>query len=167
MHRYQPRCHVVVAPSPPGSGPDPRTENFRSFAFAETRFTAVTAYQNHRITQLKIASNPFAKGFRDCEPDDCGEGPPGGGGSPPAKRAAPAPAPTTAPCPPISAAYPVGPGHQQEHQHHQFYAAPAAGHWAAAAAYPAHQTAHHLPLAGPHVYPGHPPAHASALYGPR
>merc|ERR1712004_279136 len=32
---------------------------------------AVTAYQNHRITQLKIASNPFAKGFRDCDPDDC------------------------------------------------------------------------------------------------
>merc|ERR1719464_880283 len=32
---------------------------------------AVTAYQNHRITQLKIASNPFAKGFRDCDPEDC------------------------------------------------------------------------------------------------
>ena len=24
----------------------------------------------HQITQLKIASNPFAKGFRDCDPDD-------------------------------------------------------------------------------------------------
>jgi hypothetical protein len=24
-----------------------------------------------QITQLKIASNPFAKGFRDCDPDDC------------------------------------------------------------------------------------------------
>ncbi|XP_014614597.1 PREDICTED: T-box transcription factor TBX10-like [Polistes canadensis] len=71
MHRYQPRCHVVVAPSPPGSAPDPRTENFKTFSFPETRFTAVTAYQNHRITQLKIASNPFAKGFRDCESDDC------------------------------------------------------------------------------------------------
>lgn len=23
-----------------------------------------------QITQLKIASNPFAKGFRDCDPDD-------------------------------------------------------------------------------------------------
>lgn len=71
MHRYQPRCHVVVAPSPPGSAPDPRTENFKTFTFPETRFTAVTAYQNHRITQLKIASNPFAKGFRDCESDEC------------------------------------------------------------------------------------------------
>ncbi|XP_067406733.1 T-box transcription factor TBX10 isoform X1 [Emydura macquarii macquarii] len=69
MHRYQPRFHVVYV--------DPRRdserfahENFKSFAFAETQFMAVTAYQNHRITQLKIASNPFAKGFRDCEPDD-------------------------------------------------------------------------------------------------
>lgn len=24
----------------------------------------------NQITQLKIASNPFAKGFRDCDPDD-------------------------------------------------------------------------------------------------
>ena len=23
-----------------------------------------------QITQLKIASNPFAKGFRDCDPDE-------------------------------------------------------------------------------------------------
>ncbi|XP_077675353.1 T-box transcription factor TBX10 [Eretmochelys imbricata] len=69
MHRYQPRFHVVYV--------DPRRdserfahENFKSFTFTETQFMAVTAYQNHRITQLKIASNPFAKGFRDCEPDD-------------------------------------------------------------------------------------------------
>uniref|UniRef100_H9H7X8 T-box domain-containing protein n=1 Tax=Monodelphis domestica TaxID=13616 RepID=H9H7X8_MONDO len=68
MHRYQPRFHVVFV--------DPRKdseryaqENFKSFVFAETQFTAVTAYQNHRITQLKIASNPFAKGFRECDPD--------------------------------------------------------------------------------------------------
>ena len=45
-------------------------QNYRSFIFTETKFIAVTAYQNHRITQLKIASNPFAKGFRDCDPDD-------------------------------------------------------------------------------------------------
>ncbi|XP_044739826.1 T-box transcription factor TBX1-like [Chrysoperla carnea] len=72
MHRYQPRFHVVYLP-PKGTpqiegGPD----NFKTFVFPETAFTAVTAYQNHRITQLKIASNPFAKGFRDCDPDDCG-----------------------------------------------------------------------------------------------
>ncbi|GAB1301978.1 T-box transcription factor TBX10 [Apodemus speciosus] len=68
MHRYQPRFHVVFV--------DPRKdsaryaqENFKSFVFTETQFTAVTAYQNHRITQLKIASNPFAKGFREADPD--------------------------------------------------------------------------------------------------
>ncbi|KAM8807384.1 T-box transcription factor TBX10 [Eudromia elegans] len=68
MHRYQPRFHVVFV--------DPRRdserfahENFKSFSFPETQFMAVTAYQNHRITQLKIASNPFAKGFRECEPE--------------------------------------------------------------------------------------------------
>ena len=44
--------------------------NYRTFIFTETKFIAVTAYQNHRITQLKIASNPFAKGFRDCDPED-------------------------------------------------------------------------------------------------
>ncbi|XP_063083702.1 T-box transcription factor TBX10 [Cavia porcellus] len=68
MHRYQPRFHVIFV--------DPRKdseryaqENFKSFIFTETQFTAVTAYQNHRITQLKIASNPFAKGFRETDPD--------------------------------------------------------------------------------------------------
>ncbi|KAM6115111.1 T-box transcription factor TBX10 [Pterocles gutturalis] len=72
MHRYQPRFHVVLV--------DPRRDserfahqNFKSFSFPETQFMAVTAYQNHRITQLKIASNPFAKGFRDGEPEPwCG-----------------------------------------------------------------------------------------------
>ncbi|XP_076000177.1 T-box transcription factor TBX1 [Genypterus blacodes] len=69
MHRYQPRFHVVYV------DPDPNSHlnafrNFCSFSFLETRFIAVTAYQNHRITQLKIASNPFAKGFRTTEPQD-------------------------------------------------------------------------------------------------
>lgn len=45
-------------------------QNYRTIIFSETKFIAVTAYQNHRITQLKIASNPFAKGFRDCDPED-------------------------------------------------------------------------------------------------
>jgi len=45
-------------------------QSFRTIIFNETKFIAVTAYQNHRITQLKIASNPFAKGFRDCDPED-------------------------------------------------------------------------------------------------
>ncbi|XP_055328113.1 T-box transcription factor TBX10-like [Paramacrobiotus metropolitanus] len=69
MHRYQPRFHAVYV----GSKDENMslTENFKTFVFNECRFWAVTAYQNHRITQLKIASNPFAKGFRDCDTDDC------------------------------------------------------------------------------------------------
>lgn len=70
MHRYQPRLHVVYLPGE-GQAATPGTVPYRTFVFPETGFTAVTAYQNHRITQLKIASNPFAKGFRDCDPDDC------------------------------------------------------------------------------------------------
>ncbi|XP_049569376.1 T-box transcription factor TBX10 [Orcinus orca] len=68
VHRYQLRFHVVFV--------DPRKdserytqENFESFIFTETQFTAVTAYQNHRSTQLKLTSNPFAKGFRESDPD--------------------------------------------------------------------------------------------------
>uniref|UniRef100_A0A8C7X8H0 T-box domain-containing protein n=1 Tax=Oryzias sinensis TaxID=183150 RepID=A0A8C7X8H0_9TELE len=63
MHRYQPRFHVVYVDPTPNSHLNAH-KNFCSFFFSETRFMAVTAYQNHRITQLKIASNPFAKGFR-------------------------------------------------------------------------------------------------------
>ncbi|XP_054710186.1 T-box transcription factor TBX10-like [Uloborus diversus] len=68
MHRYQPRFHVVYV-NPKGEDSS-QTQNFKTFVFPETKFTAVTAYQNHRITQLKIASNPFAKGFRDCDPEE-------------------------------------------------------------------------------------------------
>lgn len=77
MHRYQPRLHVIYIP-PRGEsslqfnqGEPGSPQNFKTFLFSETKFTAVTAYQNHRITQLKIKSNPFAKGFRDCDTEDC------------------------------------------------------------------------------------------------
>lgn len=88
MHRYQPRVHLVrrlEADTRPIV--DLEREQFRTFVFPETVFTAVTAYQNqlvrpilqfdasinvlislfvfHQITKLKIDSNPFAKGFRD------------------------------------------------------------------------------------------------------
>ncbi|KAL1453818.1 hypothetical protein WDU94_010130 [Cyamophila willieti] len=69
MHKYQPRFHVVLLSRDQGTTAS--SSPFKTFMFPETQFTAVTAYQNHRITQLKIASNPFAKGFRECEPDDC------------------------------------------------------------------------------------------------
>lgn len=107
MHRYQPRFHVVYVDPAPNSYLN-ANRNFCSFTFPETRFMAVTAYQNHRvrlpskfklftycqaqfhfisskthqslfchtprffsqITQLKIASNPFAKGFRTADGQD-------------------------------------------------------------------------------------------------
>uniref|UniRef100_A0A3Q2QKL2 T-box transcription factor 16 n=1 Tax=Fundulus heteroclitus TaxID=8078 RepID=A0A3Q2QKL2_FUNHE len=61
MHRYHPRFHVVQADDLFSV----RWSVFQTFTFPETSFTAVTAYQNTRITKLKIDHNPFAKGFRD------------------------------------------------------------------------------------------------------
>lgn len=178
MHRYQPRCHVVVAPSPPGSAPDPRTENFKTFSFPETRFTAVTAYQNHRITQLKIASNPFAKGFRDCESDECESASVAvaGGMQSPAKRPATAAGNVAGPAV-LSSSYnampapmqiPVGITAGTSQEHHQFYGATSAsGPWTH---YPSHHgqpSAHvnavHYPT---HMQP-HPHHSGASLYGPR
>ncbi|XP_032307840.1 T-box transcription factor TBX1-A isoform X2 [Drosophila ananassae] len=66
MHRYQPRFHLVYFAQKNASlDENAHSSNFRTFIFPETSFTAVTAYQNQRVTQLKISSNPFAKGFRD------------------------------------------------------------------------------------------------------
>uniref|UniRef100_A0A667WYM5 T-box domain-containing protein n=1 Tax=Myripristis murdjan TaxID=586833 RepID=A0A667WYM5_9TELE len=61
MHRYYPRFHVIQADSPYTV----RWGPFQTFSFPETSFTAVTAYQNPKITKLKIDHNPFAKGFRE------------------------------------------------------------------------------------------------------
>ena len=64
MHKYQPRFHLVRASDIlqlPYS-------TFRTYVFKESQFIAVTAYQNEKITQLKIDHNPFAKGFRDTGP---------------------------------------------------------------------------------------------------
>ncbi|XP_001627186.3 T-box transcription factor TBX10 [Nematostella vectensis] len=74
MHKYQPRFHVVLVTSDKNANAnlnDVNRDHIKTFVFPESQFMAVTAYQNHMITQLKIASNPFAKGFRDCDPDDC------------------------------------------------------------------------------------------------
>ncbi|XP_037543596.1 T-box transcription factor TBX2b [Nematolebias whitei] len=61
MHKYQPRFHVVRA----NDIMKLPYSTFRTYVFPETEFVAVTAYQNEKITQLKIDNNPFAKGFRD------------------------------------------------------------------------------------------------------
>ncbi|XP_067285305.1 T-box transcription factor TBX6 [Pseudorasbora parva] len=60
LHRYQPRVHVIEARDVLMWG---RAQH--SFIFPETQFITVTAYQNSKITELKINSNPFAKGFRE------------------------------------------------------------------------------------------------------
>ncbi|GFO44321.1 hypothetical protein PoB_007082600 [Plakobranchus ocellatus] len=61
MHKYQPRLHLVRADDILNIPFSP----YRSFVFRETVFIAVTAYQNEKITQMKIDNNPFAKGFRE------------------------------------------------------------------------------------------------------
>ncbi|CAF0907800.1 unnamed protein product [Rotaria sp. Silwood1] len=61
MHKYQPRLHIVKTNDLIKIPWSP----IKTFIFKETQFIAVTAYQNEKITQLKIDNNPFAKGFRD------------------------------------------------------------------------------------------------------
>uniref|UniRef100_A0A914H3M5 T-box domain-containing protein n=1 Tax=Globodera rostochiensis TaxID=31243 RepID=A0A914H3M5_GLORO len=82
MHKYRPRIHVLcVPPSDHSAAAQPpnfpkqfrRTADFdkfsrfayKTFEFPETKFVAVTAYQNQLVTRKKIELNPFAKGFRD------------------------------------------------------------------------------------------------------
>ncbi|CAL8347507.1 unnamed protein product [Lota lota] len=61
MHKYQPRFHVVKA----NDIQKLPYSTFKTYLFSETEFIAVTAYQNDKVTQLKIDNNPFAKGFRE------------------------------------------------------------------------------------------------------
>ena len=51
MHRYQPRFHVVYV-DPRKDSEKYAEENYKTFVFEETRFTAVTAYQNHRVSSF-------------------------------------------------------------------------------------------------------------------
>lgn len=51
MHRYQPRFHVVYV-DPRKDSEKYAEENYKTFVFEETRFTAVTAYQNHRVRSI-------------------------------------------------------------------------------------------------------------------
>jgi hypothetical protein len=61
MQKYQPRLHLIKE----GESTQRLYGDVKSFTFNETQFIAVTAYQNEKITQLKIDNNPFAKGFRE------------------------------------------------------------------------------------------------------
>ncbi|XP_055605492.1 T-box transcription factor TBX6-like isoform X2 [Uranotaenia lowii] len=67
MHKYQPRIHIIKTSDPSQIPWSPQS----AFTFPETEFVAVTAYQNDRITKLKIDNNPFAKGFRETGQSRC------------------------------------------------------------------------------------------------
>lgn len=53
MHRYQPRVHLVRR-TEGNNAPftDLESEQFRTYIFPETVFTAVTAYQNQLVRSL-------------------------------------------------------------------------------------------------------------------
>ncbi|XP_060902055.1 T-box transcription factor TBX4 [Labrus mixtus] len=68
MHKYQPRLHIVKADENNAFGS--KNTAYCTHVFNETAFISVTSYQNHKITQLKIENNPFAKGFRGSEEGD-------------------------------------------------------------------------------------------------
>ena len=61
MHKYVARVHVVQC----NDLMELQFSPYNTFVFPETTFLGVTAYQNEKITQLKIDNNPFAKGFRE------------------------------------------------------------------------------------------------------
>lgn len=56
MHRYQPRFHIVYLPPKTANctnaskGGESAGSHYQRFIFAETSFTAVTAYQNQRVS---------------------------------------------------------------------------------------------------------------------
>lgn len=60
--------HVVCSPST-AAVPSVHLGEW-SFPLRETQFVAVTAYQNERVTQLKVRHNPFAKAFLDSRNGD-------------------------------------------------------------------------------------------------
>ncbi|KAF8358112.1 tbx-8, partial [Pristionchus pacificus] len=62
MCKYRPVLSIFKMDSPIHSSFD---KEGKQFILPVTEFVAVTAYQNNSITQLKIANNPFAKGFRE------------------------------------------------------------------------------------------------------
>ena len=61
MHKYVARVHVVQC----NDLVELQFTHYNTFVYPETTFLGVTAYQNEKITQLKIDNNPFAKGFRE------------------------------------------------------------------------------------------------------
>ena len=57
MHKYQPRIHVVQA----NDIFTMRWNSFNTYAFDETSFIAVTAYQNEQVLFQLLQGKRFAK----------------------------------------------------------------------------------------------------------
>lgn len=55
MHKYQPRIHLVKRPDgASGQISDLENEEYKTFIFPETVFTAVTAYQNQLVSYILL-----------------------------------------------------------------------------------------------------------------
>ncbi|XP_047134856.2 T-box protein 2 [Hydra vulgaris] len=63
MHKYQ--IQLIIKRIENGEN----VVEKKKVLFIETTFITVTAYQNDGVTQLKIDHNPFAKAFRDVNPN--------------------------------------------------------------------------------------------------
>jgi len=50
MHRYQPRIHLIKWREHGGPITDLEAEEYRTYIFPESVFTAVTAYQNQLVS---------------------------------------------------------------------------------------------------------------------
>lgn len=68
MHRYQPRFHIVYLPQN-AIKEEREFLNFRAFVFPETSFTAVTAYQNQRVSTTRVCLQ-FSINFRSSFPEE-------------------------------------------------------------------------------------------------
>ncbi|XP_035666069.1 T-box transcription factor TBX5-A-like [Branchiostoma floridae] len=66
MHKYQTKI-IISRQETDKKARSCLGDHTHTFQFEETAFVAVTAYQNHRVTRLKIKNNPFAKAFRDSD----------------------------------------------------------------------------------------------------
>ena len=65
MHKYQPRIHVVCQDNEVTDLTSLKVDQYKTFVFPETRFTAVTAYQNQLVIFffLSIYSKKFSSTF--------------------------------------------------------------------------------------------------------
>lgn len=71
MHRYQPRVHLVRRMEGDTTRPivDLEREQFRTYVFPETVFTAVTAYQNQLVSPIEKTNRKTQTGYKNSDFD--------------------------------------------------------------------------------------------------